>query len=223
MTLPAALPKPSSSLQLKPQNLLALKESEHAQSQLDALLLGCFTVQRIYGKEPGSLTAVNQVFHNVLGHLPGEQVVLAFRLWMQRSQEFPTPADIAGLVRRKGKPPLKESDVIAIRKKDGEDRTAAEWATLREWDEQQAETFPEFTDHAKDESMQQENIRLRNELTAKQMENKRLAQLLSEARQAKGLEPPSPTIMDKVSRTVEEMRRTGATEADIEQFQRQYA
>jgi hypothetical protein len=206
----------------KPQNALALRENRSAQTQLDALLLGCFTVQRIYGKEPDSLVAVNQVFHNVLGGLPGDQVVRAFQLWMQRSQEFPTPADIVGIVKRKGRPPLKESDIIAIRKKDGENRTREEWAMLREWEDQQSETFSEFTDQRAGEAMLQENVRLRQETSILRREVERLTHLLGEARRAKSLEKPQPSVMERVTRTVDEMRRSGASEADIELFQSEY-
>jgi hypothetical protein len=204
------------------QNALALRENREAQTQLDALLLGCFTVQRIYGKEPDSLVAVNQVFHNVLGGLPGEQVVRAFQLWMQRSQEFPTPADIVGIVKRKGRPPLKECDIIAIRKKDGQDRTREEWAMLREWEDQQSETFSEFADQPADEGKLQENVRLRQEIASLRREIERLTHLLGEARRAKGLEKPQPSVMERVTRTVEEMRRSGASEADVELFQSEY-
>lgn len=92
----------------------------------------------MYGKQPENIATINKLFHTILGNYEAEKAVKAFEIWIGRSQEFPTPADIISLIKRNGKPPLMESDIIAINKKDGASRTRAEWQMLREWGEEQS-------------------------------------------------------------------------------------
>lgn len=210
--------KANLSLPSKPRSALALHENEGAQTRLDALLVGCFTAQKLYGRDPGSLEAVNQVFHSVLGRYPGEQVVRAFEIWVERSQEFPTPADIVGLIRRRGKPPLSREMYIAISRKDGEDRSGDEWQYLRDYEAEQLTEDSEFPDTRKDEAARQENRRLRDEVRELRVENERLVEQLREARGSQGLERPQPSREQKIRATAKAMRDAGAPEADIEAF-----
>lgn len=169
----------------------------------------------MYGRAPESAETVERLFQNLLAPYPADKAIRAFEVWLERSQEFPTPADIIGIIKRNGKPPLKESDIIAIRKKDGEDRDGTEWRMLREWDEQQSEGWDDVSSPVKDQATLQENIRLREEVRGLRDEVKRLASSLK-AEQNRKL--PEPTYDEKVERTVKFMREIGAPEADIQAF-----
>lgn len=196
-----------------------LSENKQAQERLDSLIAGCFTLQRLYGKSPESaenMATITNLFHGMLSKFPANQVLLAFEIWMQRSQQFPTPADIISIIKRRGKPPLKESDIIAIRKKNGEDRTRAEWKTLEEWEEQQNESHSEFEESGEKYRLLFEQARKEShELKA---EIRRLNELVRGLRAAKGLEPPKQTTQDKINKTIQFMRESGAPEQDIEEF-----
>lgn len=203
-------------------HLPALSENRQAQNKLDSLIAGCFALQRLYGKPPESATSmatITNMFHAMLGKYPAEQVTRAFELWMERGQQFPTPADIISLIKRKGKPPLKESDIIAIRKKDGENRTRDEWDMLAEWDAQHSESFSEFTDDTqKHDALLADNISLRKQLASAKDELARVSALLTETRIAKGIEQPKPDMQTKIARTAQHMRETGASQDDIDEF-----
>jgi hypothetical protein len=149
--------------------------------------------------------------------------VKSIETWLERSEEFPTPADLVNLIKRNGKPPLRESDIVVIRKKDGADRTRAEWYLLAEWDAQAQEGWgSDYRDEQKESATLQENIRLRTELRELRAECGRLAELLRRERQQKSLPVPAVPLQDKVQRTVDAMRAGGAPQADIDEFLRQY-
>jgi hypothetical protein len=198
----------------------ALHENKPAQAKLDGLIAGCFVIQKLYGRQPENIEIINRTFHSVLAHHPSDKVIRAFEAWLERSQEFPTPADIVGLIKRNGRPPLKESDVIAIRKKDGEYRTPEEWAVLRQWESQQQEDWGGEPDERKARDLQAENIRLRQELLQLKDEYRRLSELLREAKQAVGTEAARSDAGAKVERTIQAMREVGAPEEDVEEFRR---
>lgn len=182
---------------------------------------------KTYGKEPESLESIIRIFTRDLGHFPADKVMKAISVHSQRSQEFPTVSDIVGLIKRKGKPPLKESDIISIRKKDGEFRTPEEWQMLREWDNEQQEGWSDEPDPVKDAATLAENIRLRAELTALKAEYQRLGDMLKAEREGKPLPPPRPlktahTLEEKIKNTIAQMKADGAHQEDIDQFCRDY-
>ncbi|OWK35417.1 hypothetical protein [Fimbriiglobus ruber] len=135
---------------------------------------------------------------------------------------IPDPADIVGLIKRNGKPPLSQAVYIAIQKKAGEDRSPEDWQYLREYEAQQREEFEGPHDARQAEEVQQENRRLRTELIDFRKECKRLAKLLHEARIVKGIEPPLRTTEEKVRATITAMRESGASAEDVEQFAREH-
>lgn len=186
------------------------------------MIAGCFVMQKVYGRQPENVEVINQTFHSVLGKYPANAVIRAFELWLERSQEFPTPADIVGLIKRNGRPPLSQALYVAIQKKDGERRTPEDWQYLREYEAAQREDFDGPRDTRYAEEMNRENQRLRAELTNLRNENKRLAALLQDARTAKRFEPTAPKVEERVRATVTAMRQAGAPESDIELFTREH-
>ncbi len=218
-----------SSLQLKQRNALALRENKEAQSQLDALLVGCFAVQKMYGRAAENMEAINQVFHNLLGKYPSGAVLKAFEIWIERNQEFPTPADIVSLIKRGGRAPITREVYIAVSKKDAEHRTDADWALMREYEKEQKEV--EFgsvhVDETKAEILQQETIRLREEVKFLRKENERLGRLALEKRaeRANPLQPFARVVStpeQKALNTIKQMRELGAPESDIAEFAAAY-
>ncbi len=219
-------PKPieGKRLSVAPQSqaALLLKNGSESKKALAARLYRDFYAMKTYGKEPESLDSIISLFNEGLADFPVDKINAAFRLHAQRSAEFPTLADIVGIIRRNGKPTLKESDIIAIRKKDGEDRTGAEWAMLKEWDAQQQEGWRDDPDPQKDAAMLTENLRLRQHVSDLKDEIRRLSDLLREVRVAKGIEPQAPSLAEKVDRTIRAMRESGAPETDVSTFASQY-
>ena len=98
------------------------------------MLQQCFQTLRIYGKEPEALESVIAMFRLVLADYPVDSITDAFRIWLKRSNEMPTPADIAGIIDRGGKPPFERAVYVAIGKRDPVSRTSEEWAYLRDYE-----------------------------------------------------------------------------------------
>jgi hypothetical protein len=198
---------------------IALRQDTDGQITVAKEIHARFHAMKTYGKEPESLESITTTMLKDLADFPKDQIALAFKIHAQRSVEFPTTADIVGLIKRKGKPPLKESDIIAIRKKDGEHRTREDWGMLTEWDAQQNESFPEFADDtAKHDALLADNISLRRQLASAKDEISRLSNLLTEARVANGIEQPKPDMQTKIDRTAKHMRETGAPQENIDEF-----
>ena len=173
---------------------------------------------KTYGKEPESLSSITATMLSDLSEFPPESILRAFKTHAQRNQEFPTTADIIGLIKRNGRPPLKESDIIAIRKKEVCDWTRAEAEMVEEWQAQQQDGWRDFADPLKDEATLQENLRLRGELGQLRQEVRRLTELLAETRREKRLDPPKPSHREKVENTIRAMKAEGAPAQDIQLF-----
>jgi len=215
--------KQNLTLSPKESQKLALRESPEHGKKLDSLIAGCLTLQKLYGRDLGDAGTVINLFHQLLGKYPGAKVISAFEVWLERGQEFPTPADIINLIKRNGRPPLKESDVIAVRRKDGEDRTKADWDLLREWDAQQREGFEEDFSEEKQASLIQDNARMRVEIINLKAEIERLGVLVNKLRfeRNESQSLASPMMADKqtkIQRTIDFMRQTNTPESDIKQF-----
>lgn len=205
---------------------LALNESKHHQNKLDEMLVACLTLQKLYGRDVANTETVIELFQRMMAKYPAERVIKAFETWIERSQEFPTPSDIANLIRRDGKPPLKESDIIAIRKKDGEDRTRADWAMLEEWEAQQRDGWSDIADEKKDQATLDDNIRLRQRVKELEAEAGRAWDEVKRLRPLEGMKVtvnvPLDTEQAKAERTIAAMQAEGAKQEDIEAFAGMY-
>lgn len=215
-TVMESLKSPEQSLTKLPtaSPLPALCESEQSRDRLDELLGGCFALQKLYGKNTGNTSEIITLFQNILSNYPAKKVIMAFEKWLEISQEFPTPSDIIGLIRRNGKPPLRESDIIAINRKDGADRTPDDWAMLRAWEAERAGGWQDAPDPVAEESLRAENQRLRQKLASLQAEVSRLSRLQHPAT----VKPASVEEVDRIAKTVEHMRLTGCSQDEIEEF-----
>ena len=176
-----------------------------------------FHAMRTYGKEPESLDSIVSVFARDLADYPAEKVLRAIRAHAQRSAEFPTVADVAGLIRRNGRPPLSESQFVAVSRKDGADRTPEDWQFLRDW-RAEHEGWEDEPDAARQAADRAEVVRLRHEVKALRDENARLAEHARQVSVSKGLERPRPGEQERIDATAAAMRAGGAPQADIDEF-----
>ena len=98
------------------------------------MLFQCFQGLKLYGKEPEALEALVSMFQMVLHDYAMPQIRQAFALHLKRSNEMPTPADIASIIERGGKPPLERAVYVSLSRKAAEQRTSDEWAYMREYE-----------------------------------------------------------------------------------------
>ena len=175
-----------------------------------------------YGREPESLDILTKTYAKDLEDYPIQQVLLAFKTHAKRNNEFPTVAELIGLIKRKGKPPLSREFYIAISKKDYENRTEKEKQFMRDFEAEQLEEVEGFTgiETKKQSDLIADNSRLRSELAKAKIEIKRLSDILHNERKQRGMEAEKPEVQSKIDKTIQHMRATGASEADIAAFQR---
>ena len=166
---------------------------------------------KTYGKEPESLNSIIQTMLSDLAEYPIEKIMLAFKTHAVRSSEFPTTADLVGLIKRNGRPPLKESDVIAIRKKDGQDRTREDWDTLKAWDAQQSEEWEGGNPFKKQDNMD-EICRLKA----------KISDLEKEVKRAWAYQIPKKEEKCKVQKTIDYLKSINAPQSDIDSFLQQH-
>lgn len=93
-----------------------------------------FQSLKLYGKEPESLEATITMFQLVLADYRFEYIEKAFVFYLKNNSEMPAPADIATIIERGNKPPFERSVYISATRKQPEERTADEWAYIREYE-----------------------------------------------------------------------------------------
>lgn len=74
----------------------------------------CFNGLNVYGKEADQLADTVKLFMFVLADYPAESILPAFKVFLDRNTRMPTPADIAAIIRRNGKPPLDQTVYVAL-------------------------------------------------------------------------------------------------------------
>lgn len=100
---------------LRSQGLaLTLTNDREGRKQLAEIVAQCFDGLKLYGREPEQLANAVKLFDLALGAFSVEQVRAGFVAHLQRSSEMPTPADIVGYIRRKGRPPLDKAMYTAL-------------------------------------------------------------------------------------------------------------
>lgn len=195
---------------------VTISQDQAGQKALAVELYQRFQASKTYGKDPEALDSIIAVFVRDLAEYPIEKVMQAVKTHSERSPEFPTVADIVGLIKRNGRREIKESDIIAIRRKDGEDRTRQDWDMLRQWEEQLSEGWATGIDVKTEESHRIENNRLRQQVRELKAEIARLNELLFAKR--KPMEQPKITTEQRIENTVTMMRETGSTQEQINEF-----
>jgi len=201
------------------QEVTPLKQDTRGKQELAAMLYQCFQGLKVWGKEPESLEGAVRLFELALADYPMDVIRKAFSVYLKRSNEMPGTGDIVGIIKRKGRMPLAKEVYVTISKKDVEYRTADEQEYMREYLSSYMEAgWDGVEDEQAEASRQAENNRLRKENMELRWEVKRLNDALHAERRRNGLEKPKPGLQEKISATVEAMRKAGAPEADIEAF-----
>lgn len=206
------------SLQVSKTSDLALLRDDEGQNRLALELYDRFHSMKTYGKEPESLKAIISVFLRDLAQFPADIILKAISTHAQRSDEFPTVADIYGLIKRNGKAPITEAMYVAANRKDGADRTGEDWEIIREFE---ADRFTGWDDGVPEldryRELQDEITRLRNENASLWSEKERAWGEVRKYRESMSLKEEIP-LSDKVNRTIEAMKAAGAPQADIDEF-----
>ena len=207
----------------KESQRLALKDEPKSKDKLDELLGTCLALQKLYGRDVANSDTIIELFQRMMGKYEAGKVIHAFETWMERSQEFPTPSDIIGLIKRAGRPPLSESMFVQISKKDGEDRTPDDWQYLRDYQAFMNDGWQDDPDPVKQAVIVEENNRLRQEIHQLRAECTRAweAARTAEARAAKAFlqnPPPVPSRSDKVAATIATMKADGVPQEIINEF-----
>lgn len=122
------LSKPS-----RPQ-ALALRNDQPGRARIAEGIVLFFDTLKTYGKEPEQIENVTKMFLWVLADYPVEQILDAMAFYAKHYPDMPAPADIANIIERGNKPPLRESVYIQISKKLPDTRSSEEWAYMREYE-----------------------------------------------------------------------------------------
>jgi hypothetical protein len=198
---------------------LPLGSNQEAKLALTISLHRDFHALKTYGKEPEALDSIIEVMLETLSEFRPDQITKALKIHRQHSAEFPTPADIAGIIRRGGRAPYDRAVYVGISKKDPEDRSDDEWRYMRGYEAEQMDGDID-ANPVKQAGLINQIVSLKAQLVEAYRENTKLAELLREARQAKGFEAPKKPIEKKVQDTVDFMRKSGANEEDVLEFLR---
>ncbi len=204
---------------------MALQADNEGQKALALELYDRFHAMKTWGKEPESLESIIRIFSKDLAHYPTQHIMQAIKIHSQRINEFPAVSDIIGIIKRKGKPPLSKEMYINISRKDYENRTWQELNYMRDYEaeQQESEWGSDFIDPKKDERLAEENQAQRLQIAKLKNEISKLTQTLHDERVKRGAEKLEPSKQNKIDATVEHMRKTGASNEDIETFMKQAA
>jgi len=173
----------------------------------------------LYGKKPDSLKAVANAFQNILSEQSIVDIQKAFDIWMKRESQFPTPADIYGLIQRDGKPPLCKVMYVGISQKDAYHRTSADWEYLKEYETHQrtGDNSNTLTKVGKENHyLKKANNNLKSQLANIKTHNDILCQKIASLENKNYQAKTKP--VNKIDATVKFMRANGASEEDIQEF-----
>lgn len=106
---------------LKSTNL-PLSETTQGRKALAEIVVQCFDGLAVYGKQPEQVENTVALFQMVLSGYSENQIIPAFRTFLERNHQMPTPSDIVKIIKRGNKPPLEQGIYIALCQK--RERTA---------------------------------------------------------------------------------------------------
>lgn len=81
-----------------PAKPLLLREDGHGKDQLIETLRFCWNTLHRYGKTSDDFEGIVKTYLSFLGGYPTQDVVSAFDKYIRHRREFPTPADIMGII-----------------------------------------------------------------------------------------------------------------------------
>ncbi len=122
------------SMQVASTSVICLNEDSGGKKKLGDILGFCFDTLKLYGKEPEQIASVNKMFQFILADYPIDKIVSAFKFYFAHNSEMPTPADIAGIIKRGNKPPLDKTVYMALTKKKEHTRSNEEDKYINEYE-----------------------------------------------------------------------------------------
>jgi hypothetical protein len=96
----------------------------------------CMQVLNTYGKKDFDYLPVVKVFIERLGHYGPEKIKKAFDKYVSKRSDFPTPADIVGIIEKRIKPDIAVYQTLIRRRKEGAWLSTDEENYLRSYEEQ---------------------------------------------------------------------------------------
>jgi hypothetical protein len=82
----------------EPVRPILLREDGHGRDQLIETLRFCWNTLHRYGKTSDDFDGIVKTYLSFLGRYPTEAVASAFDKYIRHRREFPTPADIIGII-----------------------------------------------------------------------------------------------------------------------------
>jgi len=205
-----------------PQSTICLSDNPEGKLKLRNKFKELAAGQKMWGKSPDDVAGAVATIEARLGHLPAEVVSKAVDRHYGFSNEFPSPSDLIGWIRRRGRPPFERAIFVDISKKNYQDRTADEREYYNDYkaDRMDNDISIMVGDPHKYSSMIQDSERMRRELAGLRGEISRLDELLKDARDS--ITKPRFTIEHRVGATAINMRRSGATDEAVASFIDEY-
>lgn len=199
---------------------LALRNDGEGKKAVSVELYERFQATKTYGKDQESLEDIIKVFMRDLGDYPTRSVMAAIKNHCRNSPEFPTVADIIGIIRRRGKMPYLKEAYISKQRIDPEDRTPQDWAYIKGYESQQnAEEYSsDYLDYHSQIEHVSENEKLRKRILELQAEN---ARAWAKVRELELLtrKPAEPVqVVDNVTKTIAYLESIGASTDEINDF-----
>lgn len=200
------------------QSTICLSDSGDGKRAVRNKLKELAAGQKMWGKSGEDVAGAVLAIESKLGHLPVETVVWSIGRHYEISSEFPSPSDLLGWIRRGGKPPYERSVYVKITKKEGSDRTEAEWEYMKAYEAEVMDSggSKPFDDPHKYSAMLEDSVRMRKEIIELKRENAKLDHLLKDARAEK--RPEVVTKEHRIGATAIAMRKSGAECSDILEF-----
>lgn len=190
------------------------------QKALAVELFERFHAMKTYGREPESLESTIRIFTKDLEKYPANLILKAISTHAKRSNEFPTTADIIGLIRRNGRPPLSKERYISIQRKEREFWTREERRYVDEYDEELSDSWDD--EIASDKKIQQ--LHADNELLRARLAEAKAENILAwqEVKQLRAIKQNKHELneIEKINRTIKAMEDTGAPKENIEEFKK---
>ena len=87
----------------EPVRPILLREDGNGRDQLIETLRFCWNTLHRYGKTSDDFDGIVKTYLNFLGRYPTETVASAFDKYIRHRREFPTPADIIGIIQSRVK------------------------------------------------------------------------------------------------------------------------
>lgn len=134
-------PKSSSVRSAQESSTLRLSEDAAGREHVTDMLSFCWSALHLYGKKPEDFAGIVQTYLGFLASYETSKVVAAFKRYIKHRREFPTPADIIGIIEGRIKRDASYYNRLRERVKQGDHLYSDEKEYLEKYEEQIAEDW----------------------------------------------------------------------------------